>query len=295
LIDRTGGSDEIHEVRAPPVRADGKAAANDLAETRQVGAHIEQLLRPACGRAEARDHLIEDEQRILAIADAAKALEKAVTRRHEPHVACDWLDEDGRNLSVVGLEESLDRIEVVESCEQRIVRNRNGHTGTGRNAERRRARPCLDEERIRVSVIAPFELDDAAALRCRAGDPQRAHGGLGAGVDEPNAFHRGHQQRHALREACLEMGRRPEARPVRCSRCKRFDETVGRVSVNERAPRHHVIDVRVTVHILEVRAAGALDENGICADRLERTYGTVHAARQDAHRFCEELLGFRMA
>ena len=58
----------------------------------------EELLRAARRRAKSRDHLVEDEQRVLAIAQRAQALEEPGLRRHDAHVAGDRLDEDRGNL-----------------------------------------------------------------------------------------------------------------------------------------------------------------------------------------------------
>ena len=50
LVDRTVRRDERHQVRAAAVRPDGHAAADDLAEHRQVGPDPEARLRAAAGR-----------------------------------------------------------------------------------------------------------------------------------------------------------------------------------------------------------------------------------------------------
>src|SRR5436190_120622 len=47
LIDGTGRRDQRHEIRAPAVGADGKAAADDLAEAGEVRLHAGRLLRAA--------------------------------------------------------------------------------------------------------------------------------------------------------------------------------------------------------------------------------------------------------
>src|SRR5947209_16771205 len=43
-------------------RSHGQAAADDLAQAREVGPHAVQLLGTAVGDAEARDHLVEDQE-----------------------------------------------------------------------------------------------------------------------------------------------------------------------------------------------------------------------------------------
>src|SRR6266571_2864131 len=47
LIDRSLGRDQPHEIRAPAVRPHRHPPADDLAECREVGSHVEPFLRPS--------------------------------------------------------------------------------------------------------------------------------------------------------------------------------------------------------------------------------------------------------
>jgi hypothetical protein len=67
------------------------------------------------------------------------------------------------------------------------------------------------------------------------------------------------------------------------------------VPVNQRSPRHHVIDVAKAVDVLEIRPAGSFDKQRCRADGAERPYRAVDAARQDARGGGEELLGLGIA
>ena len=267
LVDRTGRRDQLHDIGAAAIGADRQAAADDLAEAGQVRPDAEHLLRAARRRAKPGDHFVEDEQDAVAIADRAQALQEAVAGRDDPHVAGDRLDDDRGDLVAVPLDGRLDRRQVVVAREQRVGRDRRRDAGAGRHAERHRARARLHEERVRVAVIAALELDDLVALRGRARDPDRAHRGFRARADEAHALHGRHQRRDPLREPRLELRGRAEARAARRGGGQRLQQPLRRVAVDERSPRHHVVDVGVAVRVFDARSARARDEERRAADR----------------------------
>ena len=55
-----------------------------------------------------------------------------------------------------------------------------------------------------------------------------------------------------------------------------------RVPVDQRSPRHHVVDVGVAVDVGQPRACSATDEERRGANGLERADRTVHASREDS-------------
>ena len=60
LVDRPGRRDVVHDRGRGPVGRRRQAAADDLAQRRQVGRDAVELLRAAVGDAEAGHHLVED-------------------------------------------------------------------------------------------------------------------------------------------------------------------------------------------------------------------------------------------
>ena len=110
-----------------------------------------------------------------------------------------------------------------------------------------------------MAVVAAFELDDPVASRERARDADRAHRRFGAGADEADALHRRHQRSHALAELVLERRWRAEARAASRRGGDRLDQPARRVAVNQRSPRHHVVDEAVAVDVFD-RGAGARGE-----------------------------------
>src|SRR5207237_4403374 len=105
-----------------------------------------------------------------------------------------------------------------------------------------------------------------------------AHRRLRPGVAETHALDRRHQLHDAGAELDLERTRRAEARAVACRAGERLDKPARRVPVNQRAPRHHVVDKGVAVDVRETGAGGAADEEWRAAHRLEGANGTIDAA-----------------
>ncbi len=91
LIDGSLGRDQAHQSLAAAVGPHGQAAADDLAEGVKVGVNAVELGGAATCDPEAGHHLIEDEQRAMAVAERAKSAEKARPREDEIHVAERWV------------------------------------------------------------------------------------------------------------------------------------------------------------------------------------------------------------
>jgi hypothetical protein len=137
-------------------------------------------------------------------------------------------------------------------------------------------------------VIAALELDDPIATREGARHADGAERGLGARAHEPDALERRHQRTHALAELVLERARGAEARAPTRGRGDRLQQARRSVPVDERPPRHHVVDEAVAVHVFEHGAGGAPDEARRAAHRLEGANGTVHAAGEHTAGAFEE-------
>ena len=81
----------------------------------------------------------------------------------------------------------------------------------------------------------------------------------------------------------------PKLVPSRAAAAERLDEAARRVPVDQRAPRHHVVDEAVAVDVLRcARPSARLMKSGDAADRLEGADRAVDAAGKDARRAREE-------
>src|ERR687896_645082 len=140
-----------------------------------------------------------------------------------------------------------------------------------------------------MTVVTAFELDDLLAARVRAGHPDRAHRRFCAGAHETNAFDRRHHRSNELPELDFELGGGAEACPMSSCSAYRFDESGGCVAMDERPPRHHVIDVCTAVDIGDVGTRCTSNEKRRSADRFESAYGAADAAGEDLLGAREEL------
>ena len=142
-----------------------------------------------------------------------------------------------------------------------------------------------------MPVIAARKLHDARPVGECPCHADRAHRRLSAGADEPHSLHRRHQRPHQFAELVLEGGGCSEARAVLGRRADGANQPARRMAVNQRAPRHHVVDVGVAVDIANRCPGGAADEQRRPADCLKGTDGAVDAAGENGARSREELLG----
>ena len=90
--------------------------------------------------------------------------------------------------------------------------------------------------------------------------------------------------------SCSSATWRAEARALLRCRGNRLDQRARGVAVNERPPRHHVVDEAIAVDVFDDRARPTADEERRSADGLKRANRTVNAAGKDLTRSGEELL-----
>ena len=263
--------------------------AGDLAEDGQIGRDAVELLRPAAGDAEARDHLVEDEQGPRGVGESAQRLEESRLGRDDAHVAGDGLDDDRRQRVALLLNRASHVVRVVVRADDGVRGGSRRHAGRRRDPECRDPGPGRGKQRVGVTVVAARELEDAIATGDTTGEPERAHGRLGSGGDEAHLLHRRHGVGDLLGERHLAFGRRAEGRAVGGGLLHRLDHLGIGVPEDERAPRHHPVDVPVALRVPEVGALAAGGE-----ERLPRTHGSpgadggVDASRDHRRRPLEE-------
>ena len=253
----------------PAVGAHRQPAADDLAEAGQVGhARGTPPARRPSPCTEAGDDLVEDQQRCSCSVAQPPAARPGTrrARRHDPHVAGDRLDDDRRDRArgARGRRRSLRTRRRCSRCDQGVRRRPRWATpGLVGHAERGGARAGLDQEGVAVAVVAAGELDDPIPPRRRP--RQRAPRSSSPRCPSSRT---GHARSTAPdggpgRPSSTSMGRRrAEARARGPPRtwASAGAELPRRVPVDQRTPRHDVVDVAPPVDVVQTRAAGALDE-----------------------------------
>ncbi len=124
----------LHQFLLAAERGAREAAAHHLAERGEIGVDAVHALRAAVRDAEARDDLVEEQERAVLQGDLAQSLEESVGRGHDAHVRGDGLDGDERDLAPALGEHRTNRAEVVVRDRQRVLR--------GRPRSRRASRGC---------------------------------------------------------------------------------------------------------------------------------------------------------
>src|SRR4029077_20786435 len=123
-----------------------------------------------------------------------------------------------------------------------------GNAGTVRLAMGESATAGLYQQRVNMSVVAPFKLDDFVPLGKPSCQPNTAHRRLSAAVDHPYPLDRGNETTDHLRHFYLERIWNPKAQTFRGGAADGGDHCVRRVAENGGTPGPHVIDQLAAIH-----------------------------------------------
>ena len=134
------------------------------------------------------------------------------------------------------------------------------------------------------AVIVAFEFEKLRASGVGAGQAEGEHGGLAARIGEAHHFGGGNHAAEALGRFSFGGRSGGEVRSFRDGLGDHVDDLRMSVAMNERAERHHEIDVLVTVDIPHLGAAAAFEDHG--TGRVDSG-----AARGRVHAFDQGLLG----
>ena len=244
LVDGPGRGEQPHQVLATAEGADGKAAADHLPEGHQVrGPAAVRAVDPVVAlarRAEAGEHLIADQQRAGGVRglgqEAVEADPVLLERRHHAHVRGRGLGDDRGDLLTPLGEQGPHRLAIAVGQHHGVPGGRGGHAGRTGHREGRDTAAGLGEQRIHVPVVAAGELHDHVPAGRGPGHAQRAHGRLGAGVDQPHLLDRSDPVHDLLGEAHLARLRRAEGQPAARGLTHRLDHLLVRVPQDHRAP-----------------------------------------------------------
>ena len=230
--------------------ADGQPAANDLPVCHDVGFHAEPRLRAARMNAEPRDHLVEDQRDAFFGREAAQFLQESL-RLQIGIAALRRLHQHRREAVRVGRDGS-----------QRFGRSVIQHHHVFHHARRRADAYRYDcaiffggQHTVEDAVIGVAEQDDFVPPRGRAGQPERHHDGLRAGVAEGDALHSGqfvNELGHLARQIALGAQFEPFLHLPR----QRLVDKRGLVAEEMDPHPDGDIDVLVAVEIPEPRAVG---------------------------------------
>jgi hypothetical protein len=168
-------------------------------------------------------------------------------------------------LPAKGFHHPGEAFDVVVGQRKRVPGGGRRHARAAGDAQGGDAGAGRHQQHVGVAVVAAVELDDDIAPGVAPGQPDRTHGGLGAGVDHAHHLDRRHRADHHFGQRDLEVRGRAEARAALEHAADGRDH--GRVAVPEDhgPPGADVVDVAVAVGVDDDRALGSLDEQRIGA------------------------------
>ena len=156
-----------------------------------------------------------------------------------------------------------------------------GHAGRVRQPKRQDAATRLRQQRIRVAVVTPVELDDDIPRREASRKSNRRHRRFGSRVDQPNLV----DSRHGIDDLLghFRFALRGRAKAKGLCGLLRYGAYHGfeAVALDHRSPGRDVVDVSVAVDIVEVRSIRRCEEDGGAADSPECADRRIDAAGND--------------
>ena len=291
LVDPTLRRDVRHQLPATPVRGGRQPAPHDLPKRGQVGLDLEESLSPARRNAEARHHLVENEQGAALVAGLSQTREEARLGRDEPHVARHRLDDHAGDLVTPARERVFHRREVVVRRLDRELGHCLGYARTAGDRQRRHAATGSDQQSIRVPVIAALELEDPVSPRHPSRQADRAHRRFGAGTHHANLLHARQRGADRFRQLDLELRRCTEARSLRqCLAHCRKDLRLG-VTEDQRTPGAHVVDELIPIDVPDATALAPRDEGRSARNGVVGPHWAVDTTGDHALRASEKPPG----
>src|SRR5271165_41717 len=142
-----------------------------------------------------------------------------------------------------------------------------------------------------MAVIAALELDGECAAGKATRDTQRAHGGFGAGINQPHHLHRRNTLVDQLGQFEFASRGSTEAGAYLQDFLERVNDHFRPVTQHQRTPGTHVVDVLVSIDVEDARAFAPSDEGGRAANATKRANRRVDAAGDQLLGLGEERFG----
>ena len=284
----------LHHVEAAAISAHRHAAADNLPEGRQIGLDAVQTLRAVDAHAESRHDLVHNQERAMLLGLCGKRLQELGLRGNDAHVAGHRFNDDARNLVADLVEKFFNARHVVVLERKRVLREVGRHSLAAWLARGEHARARLDKQAIAVAMVAAFKLHNLVAPSKTASRTNGAHRCLGPAVHHANHLHTRHEAHHKLREFGFEPARSPETETVLRRLGNRLDNGIVSMAQEHRPPTAYIIDVVVTIHIVDVTALRAGDKRRCGPHVAISTHRAVHTTRHECFGFGKKFFAKRM-
>jgi hypothetical protein len=121
LINRTDGSDTIHDVSTPAIGSKRHSSPDDLSQSAQIRRHPESLLRAPIGKSETGHDLIEQKQHSMLTGQGTQAMQKAGSRCDTAHISGDRFNNNRSNFTLVVSEQIFNLLKIIIPCQATII------------------------------------------------------------------------------------------------------------------------------------------------------------------------------
>ena len=283
----------VHDFGATAEGADGQAAADDFAESGEIGDDSAEFLVAAAGEAKAGHDFVEDEDGIVSGAEFAEGFEEAWFGEIEASVGGDGFDDDRGDFVSTGLEEGAESWFVVVGESDGEGGEVGGNSCAVWGSVGEGAAAGFDEEGIDMAVIAAFEFEDEVAFGEAAGEADTGHGGFGAAVDHADFLDGGDPIANGLGDGDFAEVRDTEADAAGGGVVDGGADDGWGVAEDGGAPGAEVVDEFVAIDVPDMGAGGAFDEEGGAADAAESADWGIDASGDELACFVEGDRGLR--
>src|SRR5579875_1644357 len=158
LIYGTGRRNHLHDVRTSAISADRQSATDDLTQRCQIWSNLVELLGSPTSEPKPCHHLIEYEQRSVAIADPPQALQKPPLGRYTSHIPRNRLHNHASDVIALLPEGGFHTVQIIEGQRDRCLGKTFWNSRRVRKPERGHSRTCPHEQRIHMAVVTAIEL-----------------------------------------------------------------------------------------------------------------------------------------
>mmetsp|Transcript_11173 Transcript_11173/g.16762 ORF Transcript_11173/g.16762 Transcript_11173/m.16762 type:complete len:245 (-) Transcript_11173:96-830(-) len=219
-----------------------------------------------------------------------KSLQELLGGPDETRVSNNGLEDNSSNLVLVCLEDGLDTIEVVVFRTEGGGGGARGHSGGIGKAEGGNSRSSLNEEGVRVSVVASLKLDHLLAVGVSTAQTDHTHACLGTGVAETHHLDGGDGIDDHFSQLVLERAGGSEAGSLVHGLLDGIQYLVIGMSDDGGSPGTNVVDVLVVVHVPGVGSLDAVEHDGVSSDALECAHRGADTTRHQSLCLGEDLL-----
>ena len=274
------GARSSHDLPSSPESADGKTAADYLAEACEIRTNRVKLLSPSVSDPEARNDFVEHEEDTIFFTQVTDVFEETLLWQNDAHVAHNRLHDKAGDIAL-RLQNVPHRLYVVELGHERVSGEVSQYTLAVGHPIRRKAGSSLYEKAVHMAVIATIELDDAGLPRGSAGEPHGAHGRLCSGARESHLFHRWVGVDDHPREGRLKRVAGAEARAVENGCLYLACKALICVAEHDGAPGRNEVEVPVPIHIEKIGTLRPLHIERLFVDRGKGPDRAVDSARNE--------------